>query len=237
MDGGPVRREVVIPGEAIAGRGQRPGPGTYEDRGTIVAATLGVRSEVDGVVSVIPIAGQYMPRAGDAVIGRVEDIGPSFWLVDIKAPYPAPLHGTETPWDIEFGEAAQHLRIGDTIAAGVLSVDERKRIQLTMRDPPLGKLDGGQLVEISHSKVPRVVGRNGSMIQVIKDFTEVQILVGQNGRIWMDGSPEDTIHATRAIRTIAERAQAAGLTDAIRAYFEGVYGPRPPGRGPNSQEE
>jgi len=224
MDGGPVRREVVIPGEAIGGRGLRPGSGTYEDRGTIVAATLGVRSEADGVVSVIPIAGQYMPRAGDAVIGRVEDIGPSFWLVDIKAPYPAPLHGTETPWTVEFGEAGDYLRVGDTIAAGVLSVDERKRIQLTMYDPPLRKLDGGQLLEISHSKVPRVVGRNGSMVQLIQDFTRVRILVGQNGRIWMDGDPEDMVHATWAIRTIEERAQAVGLTDAIRAYFEGVYG-------------
>ena len=236
MDGGPVRREVVIPGEALGGRGLRPGPGTYVDRGTIVAATLGVRSEADGVVSVIPLAGQYMPRAGDAVIGRVEDVGPSFWLIDIKAPYPAPLHGTETPWDVEFGEAAQYLCVGDTIAAGVLSIDERKRIQLTMRDPPLRKIEGGQLLEISHSKVPRVVGRNGSMIQLITGFTRARILVGQNGRIWMDGDPGDMIHAARAIRIIEERAQAVGLTDAVRAYFEGVYGPLPPGDGPQSQE-
>ena len=236
MDGGPAGRDVVIPGEAIGGRELRPGSGTYVDRGTIVAATLGIRSEADGVVSVIPIAGQYMPRAGDAIIGRVEDIGPSFWLVDIKAPYPAPLHGTETPWTVEFGEAADHLRVGYTIAAGVLSVDERKRIQLTMRDPPLRKLEGGQLLEISASKVPRVIGRDGSMVQLIKDFTGVRILVGQNGRIWIDGEPDDVAHATWAIRAIDERAQAVGLTDAIRAYFEGVYGPRPGGRGASERE-
>ena len=234
MDGGPVSREVVIPGEAIGGRGLRPGPGTYADRGTIVAATLGLRSESGGVVSVIPIAGQYMPQSGDAVIGRVEDIGPSFWLVDIKAPYPAPLHATETPWTVEFGEAAQYLRVGDTIAAGVLSVDERKRIQLTMQDPALQKLDGGQLVEISHTNVARVVGSNGSMIELIKGFTRVQVLVGQNGRIWMEGAPGDMVHAARAISMIDERAQAIGLTDAVRAYFESVYGPRPAGEDPPS---
>lgn len=235
MDGGPVRREVVIPGETVGDRGLRPGPGTYVDRGQIVAATLGVLSVADGVVSVVPIAGQYMPRPGDAVIGRVEDVGPSFWLVDIKAPYPAPLHGTESPWDVEFGEASQYLRVGDTIAAGVLSVDERKRIQLTMRDAPLRKLEGGQLIEISHSKVPRVVGRNGSMIQLIKDFTRVRILVGQNGRIWMDGPPEDAMNAARAIQLIEERAQAVGLTDAVRAFLEGIYGARGP-RGERGEE-
>ncbi len=235
MDGGPVGREVVIPGETVGGRGLRPGPGTYVDHDQIVATTLGVRSEEDGVVSVIPISGQYMPRAGDAVIGRVEDVGPSFWLVDIKAPYPAPLHGTESPWNVEFGEAGQHLKVGDTIAAGVLSVDERKRIQLTMRDPPLRKLEGGQIVEISHTKVPRVVGRNGSMLALIKDFTHVRLLVGQNGRMWMDGAPEDMMHAARVIHLIEERAQAVGLTDAVRAFLESIYGPTPRDAGPQSE--
>jgi len=79
-------------------------------------------------------------------------------------------------------------------------------------------------VEISHSKVPRVIGKGGSMISMIKSYTKTQAFVGQNGRIWIDGDVKDAVHAVRAIHMIDENAQAAGLTEAVKAYLEGVYG-------------
>lgn len=221
MEGsGAALRQIVIPGEAVGGPGLRPGPGTFKSGNEILAAQLGIRAEKDGRVSVIPLNGRYLPERGDAVVGEVVDLGPSHWLVDINAPYPAPLHATESPWHVEFGDTSRYLKVGDAILAFVLSVDEIKRIQLTMQDRDARRLQGGMLVEISPTKVPRVIGKQGSMISMIKDATRCRIYVGQNGRIWIDGSDDDATLAAKAIRFIEERAQAYGLTEAVRDFLE-----------------
>ena len=224
MDSSAARRQVVLPGDVIEARGLKPGEGTFVEGGIVYAAQLGIRSEQDGYVDVIPLAGRYIPRADDEVVGQVVDLGPSHWLVDINSPYPAPLHATESPWRVEFGETSHFMDVGDSLLAKVLGVDETKRVQITMQDQGLRRLTGGQIVQISHSKVPRVIGKGGSMISMIKSYTKTQAFVGQNGRIWLDGDVKDTVHAVRAIRMIEEHAQSMGLTEAVKAYLEGVYG-------------
>ena len=220
MEGKGQVRQIVIPGETVGAPGMKPGPGTFREGGRIHAALLGVLSERDGVVSVIPISGRYIPEPGDAVIGEVVDMGPSHWLVDINSPYPAPLHATESPWDVEFGDTSRYMNVGDAIMAHVLSVDEAKKVQLTMRDREARRIQGGQLLEVSPTKVPRVIGKQGSMLGLIKDLTECNIYVGQNGRIWLDGDDRNTALAVRAIRFVEERAQAFGLTEAVREFLE-----------------
>src|SRR2546422_4403270 len=224
-------RPIVIPGEAVGGPGLKPGPGTCSEGGRVFAAQLGIRDEHEGLVSVIPLNGRYIPQRGDAVIGEVIDLGASHWLVDINSPYPAPLHATESPWRVEFGDTSRYLKVGDVIMAHVLSVDEIKRVQLTMQEREARRLNGGMVMEISPTKVPRVIGKEGSMISLIKDLTHCQIYVGQNGRIWLDGNDQDTAIAARAIRLIEERAQAFGLTEVVRELIEGARretrGPRP----------
>lgn len=220
MEGRGSVRQIVIPGEAVGGRGLRPGPGTYSEGGRVYAAHLGVLSERDGRVSVIPLSGQYVPERGDAVIGIVVDMGASHWLVDIHAPYPAPLHATESPWDVEFGDTGRYLNVGDVIMAHVLSVDEIKRIQLTMQEPEARRLHGGQLLEIQPAKVPRVIGKGGSMVGLIKDMTRCRIYVGQNGRIWLDGDDKDTALAVRTIKLVEDRAQSYGLTETVRDFLQ-----------------
>lgn len=231
MQGSGSLRHIVIPGEAVGGPGLKPGPGTYSEGGQLFAAQLGIRNERDGRVSVIPLGGRYIPQRGDAVIGEITDLGPSHWLVDINSPYPAPLHATESPWRVEFGDTARYLKVGDVIMCHVLSVDEIKRVQLTMMDREARRLNGGVLIEVSPSKVPRVIGKQGSMVSLIKDLTHCHIYVGQNGRIWLDGDDRDTAMAVLAIRLIEERAQAYGLTEAVRELIEGTRrgtrGPRP----------
>src|SRR2546429_1258198 len=221
-------RPIVIPGDAVGGPGLKPGPGTYSEGGQVFAAQLGIRNEHEGVVSVIALNGRYIPQRGDAVIGEVDDQGPSHWLVDINSPYPAPLHGTESPWRVEFGDTARYLKVGDVIMCHVLSVDEIKRVQLTMQEREARKLNGGILMEGSPTEVPRVVGEQGGMGSLIKDLTRCQIYVGQNGRIWLDGDDRSTALAAMAIRLIEERAQAVGLTEAVRELIErAAKEPRP----------
>jgi len=219
MDSSGPTRQIVIPGESVGGRGLKPGPGTFSDGGQIYAAHLGVVDERDGLVSVVPLAGRYIPQPGDAVVGEIVDLGASHWLVDINSPYPAPLHATESPWHVEFGDTRRYLNVGDVLLCHVLSVDEANRVQLTMQDREARRVQGGQLLEIEPMKVPRVIGRQGSMISLIKEGTRCGVYVGQNGRIWLDGRDEDIALAVRAIKLVEERAQAVGLTELVKDFL------------------
>jgi exosome complex component RRP4 len=215
-------RELVLPGDFITDGKFRAGSGTYMDNGKIYASTLGIKSIRSDFVNVVPLAGQYIPKVGDQVIGIVMDMGPSNWLVDINSPYPAPMHINEAPWRVDFGDTARYLKVGEVILARIFMVDEVKHVQVSMKDHGLRKLQGGQILEISHSKVPRVIGRNGSMIEMIKNNTNCRIIVGQNGRIWVDGEIDSVENAVKAIRLIEVEAQSIGLTERLKEFLENI---------------
>ncbi|MGQ9587641.1 MAG: exosome complex RNA-binding protein Rrp4 [Thermoplasmata archaeon] len=214
-------REIVVPGDLLAISGKKAGPGAYSEGGKIFAAQLGIKTVRPDSIGVVPLSGQYIPVRGDLVIGKIMDISASNWLVDINSPYPAPLHVNEVPWRVEFGETGKFMSVGDVVLLKVVGVDEMKRIQVSMQDHGLRKLTGGMVIEISPSKVPRVIGRNGSMIQTLKNATGCRIYVGQNGRIWIDGDLDNILKAIEAIKMIEEEAHSLGLTEKIKRFLEG----------------
>lgn len=213
-------REIVVPGDILDASGMKPGENAYVLDGKVRASAMGVRNVFQNTVGVIPLRGCYMPSSGDTVIGVIEDIGPSNWLVNINAPYPAPLHVNEVPWKVEFGDTSRYLSIGHVVILKVLSVDESRKISVTMKDSGLRRIEGGRLVKISHSKVSRVIGKSGSMISMLKNMTDCRITVGQNGMIWVDGNDENADVAAQAIMMIEEKAQSGNLTDKIKEFIE-----------------
>ena len=213
-------REIVVPGDVLSTRGEKGGDNTYERDGKLYAAILGVKNYSQNGISVMPIGGVYMPSTGDTVIGIINDIAASNWMVDISAPYPAPLHVNEVPWKVEFGDTSKYLNVGDAVLLKILMVDESKKIQVTMNDSGLRKLDGGMIVDVPYCKVSRIIGKSGSMIQMLKNMTDCHIFIGQNGRIWIDGDDENAEVAADAIRYIEENSQKGNLTEKVKALIE-----------------
>ena len=197
----------------------KPGPGTYRTGGKVYASVLGLLSERPPLVSVIPLSGRYIPKAHDVVIGTVTDVQGTFWLLDIGAPRWAPLHMTGTPWQVEQNETDRFLRVGDAVIVEVESLEATGRIGVTMNGEGLGKLEGGTIVRISPARIPRVVGRNGSMIQTIREHTGAEVAVGQNGRIWVNGTPEAIHRVSEVLRLIETNAQHSGLTELVESYL------------------
>ena len=237
-------RTLVLPGEEIDVHGLQPGPGTYRVDGRTYASVLGLLSRRPPVVRVIPLSGRYIPKPKDVVVGTVTDVQTTFWLLDIGAPRWAPLHMTGTPWKIDVGETGQYLHVGDTVVVAIENLDPTGRIGVTMLGDDLGKVDGGTVIPLSPAKVPRLIGRGGSMIQMLTQQTGCRIAVGQNGRIWVDGPSEGIIRVREAIRLIEEEGQRSGLTERVAGYLgssvppnaDGSPGPmptRPPFEPPN----
>ncbi|MGC2034810.1 MAG: exosome complex RNA-binding protein Rrp4 [Thermoplasmata archaeon] len=228
-EGGPSHprgeRILVLPGEEIPGNGLRPGTGTYRLDGKIYASVLGLLNRQPPLVKVTPLSGRYIPKPNDVVLGTVTDVQTTFWLLDISAPRWAPLHMSGSPWKMEVGETKLYLKVGDAVAVAVESLEATGRIGVTMNGEGLGKLEGGTIITISPAKVPRVIGRGGSMINTITRLTGTRVAVGQNGRIWIDGPPDGITRVREALRMIEEEGQRAGLTERIHQYLEATSDP------------
>ena len=229
-------RTLVLPGEEIPARGLQPGRGTYRVSGRIYASVLGLLEERPPHVQVVPLSGRYLPRPNDTVIGYVADVQGTFWLLDIGAPRWAPLHMTGTPWKVEVGETDRFLRVGDAVVVRVENLEANGRIGVTMLGEGLGRIEGGAIVIVSPARVPRVIGRGGSMIQSITRHTGAKLAVGQNGRIWIDGSPAAIDATRRALTMIEGEGHRPGLTERVEALLaaEGPHEqPSPSGPPPS----
>ena len=75
------------------------------------------------------------------------------------------------------------LDIGDLICAKIANFDRSREPLISIADQNLGKIDSGELVKISPPKIPRLIGKHGSMIQTIESSTDTSITIGQNGLI------------------------------------------------------
>jgi exosome complex component RRP4 len=215
------KREIVIPSQLLGDpRKNKAGRGTFIENGKIYSERLGILSKKSDYINVVPLKGRYDPIEEDFVIGIIEEALASSWLVDINAPYPALLHVNEVPWKIEFGETEKYLKHGDSVMAKVLQIDVSKKLQITLNDRNLYKIEGGHIIHVEPSKVPRIIGKKGSMISLLKKYTRCRIFVGQNGRIWIDGDDSSIAKVLRAIRKIEDEALSYGLTNRIEALLK-----------------
>lgn len=233
--GRPPRREpkvLVLPGDEIPDRGLQPGFGTYRVGKRLFASVMGYATWREPFVRVVPFAGRYVPKPHDVIVGIVQDVQKTFYLLDIDASRWAPLHTSGTPWEPGPGELDQYLRIGDAVLVAVENLDATGKIGVTMKGDDLGKLTGGTLVTISPAKIPRVIGKGGSMIHTITRLTGTRVAVGQNGRIWVEGSPEGIQRVRECLRIIDEEGQRSGLTERIEGYLR-MTGPTDD-RGPKT---
>src|SRR3989338_1808299 len=216
----PSSRTIVVPGETVAtGEDFLAGEGARREGNDILASRYGLAEKIGRVVKIIPFSGAFIPRRNNVVIGRVSDIVHSGWIVDIDYASNGFLPLMESPRFVNKGEMDQFLAIGDVVAAKIWSVSP-KSIDLAMKGKGLGKLEGGFIFRVNPSRVPRIIGREGSMINLIKENTGCNITIGQNGWIWVKGNDLDSeLRARKSIEFIAEKVLVSGLTEKMEGWF------------------
>ena len=220
-------KDLVIPGEVLADDDFYSGRGTFKENGKICSSLMGLVSLRNKKLRVIPLKSKYVPKKGDVVIGKVNDVRFSMWDIDINSPYSGILPAFEV-----FGREKKELNrvfdVGDVLFLRVVEVDEVKKAKLGLKGRGMGKFRGGIIVDIAPTKVPRLIGKKGSMINMIKDKTQCKIVVGQNGLVWVKGD-EDMEQLTREVIHIIEKeAHTSGLTNKIKNYLcLAIYGEIP----------
>ena len=213
------KKQLVTPGELLAEGEYIAGENTFKEENKIYASRIGLVDLNNKNVSLVALRAFYYPKVGDMIIGTVKEVGFNGWTIEIQAPYVALLRASDVlsrPFKPQNDELSQVLSAGDLIVAKIASFDRAHDPQLTVAEPGLGKITRGQITRVTPTKIPRVIGRKGSMISMIKKETGCQIILGLNGVILVTGkTPEDEDLALMAIRKIDEESHTSGLTDRI----------------------
>ena len=217
-------KQLVTPGELLAEGDYLAGTNTYTEDKKIYASRIGLADVENKRVNVVALRSFYFPKVGDVVIGTVREVGFNGWTVDIKSPYIALLRASDVlsrPFKPQNDELSQVLNGGDLIVAKIASYDRAHDPQLTVGEPGLGKITRGQIMKVTPSKIPRVIGRKGSMISMIKQETDCQIILGLNGVILVTGKTlEDEDLAMSAIEKIEKESHTSGLTDRVTQFLK-----------------
>ena len=177
--------QFVLPGDVIITGDYRPEQNVILEDNKVMSTAIGFSEIKNDLVTVTPLTGLYTPKTDDLVIGKIISHNALSWIVDINSYY----SGILTASDI-FGrdyspskdDLSLKLKTGDIILARIANVNSRDPL-ITIAGENLGKIDSGELIKISPTKIPRLIGKHGSMIQTIEASTNASITVGQNGLI------------------------------------------------------
>ena len=212
-------RKLVLPGDLMETK-SKPGKGIFRKDGRIHASVVGHSSDKSGYINVNGIKGRYNPKTGDKIVAVCAETGPSIWRMDIGASFNSTLHHSESGWKVPFGDTARFLSVGDAVWAEIFMVDAAGSHQISLKKDDCRKLYSGTIVKINPTNVPRVIGKQGSMITTIREKTQTRIQIGQNGYIWIDGKGDDISLAQKAVEMINEESTSKGLTKKIEKLLE-----------------
>ena len=212
--------QFVLPGDVIVTGDYRPEQNVILEGNKLMSTAIGFSEIKDDLVTVTPLTGLYTPKTDDLVIGKIVSHNALSWQVDINSYY----SGILTASDI-FGkdyspsrdDLSLKLKTGDIILARIANVNSRDPL-ITVIGENLGKIDSGELIKISSTKIPRLTG---SVIQTIEASTNATITVGQNGLIILKCDNSTGLKKSIAsIKMIGMAQYDANLEEKIQRFLD-----------------
>ena len=234
-----IERKYVVPGDIIAEGDYIPVSNAYSVGNKVIAMRVGLCELEGNRVNVIPLSGPYVPKPDDIVVGVVTYVSASAWTVDINSFFPGfmPASGV---YGRRFSPEKDDLRrkfdVGDTLIAVVAAFDRSRDPMISVSGPRLGLAPRGEIIKIQPVKVPRLVGRRGSMSKMIEDASGCKLIIGQNGYIIVSGPAEGAVLASEAIHMVEDLAHTSGLTEKIEWFLAEKLGltEEPPAESPQA---
>ncbi|MFZ8856134.1 MAG: KH domain-containing protein [Candidatus Nanopusillus sp.] len=157
--------------------------------------------------------GYYMPEVNDIIIGKVIDVLSNGWIIDINSPYLGKLSLKEIGVDPN-----DLYTYGDYILCQIVRMTKNKLIDLEIKKKE--KLNDGLILKVDPVRIPRLIGKNSSMLNLIKEYLKTDIIIGKNGRIYLNGNINDISKAVDIIRFIINNSYKSGLTEKVKEILE-----------------
>ncbi|MBU0532525.1 hypothetical protein KKB44_03460 [Candidatus Micrarchaeota archaeon] len=197
-----MEKKIVLPGEKIADS-RINAPNTYIDGNATYAAVIG---SVDNEGRYISLENRYKPFVGDTIIGMVTDIRRAGYLVDMNIPHSGLIVSREV---------RLKLQLGDVVLCRVKMVNEVGEVELG----EVRRLPKGKIVEFPTAKIPRLIGRKSSMLNLLKEHAGGDVMVGNNGYVWVSEKSDIPLFL-KAVEMMKLKAHTSGLTDEIAAMLQ-----------------
>ncbi|MFH1544852.1 MAG: exosome complex protein Rrp4 [archaeon] len=199
-----MTKKIVVPGELVTTERKNLGEHVFVRNGKIYSDVIGLVEDDSKIANVVPLEGCYKPKVNDTVIGVVSAETFSGLLVDINSFYPSYLSK----------EAVREpLKPSSIVYGKIFSVDELNEAKMD----EVRVFYGGQIITVSPVKVPRLIGKNGSMIEVLKKGTNTNFMIGRNGFIWAKGGNIDLF--VKAVKKIEREAHLSNLTNKMTDFL------------------
>ena len=218
-------RDLVLPGDIVYEGRIRTGENTYRNQDQVYATRLGLVNYSPDNVLVVALSAGYNPLVGDVVIGEVVDIDLGEWKIDIGAQTSAVMgipDAVDRPFRTEY-IMTRVLDIGDTLVAKIVDLDRRRTPVLSILGPGLGRVTDGFIIPITPSKIPRLIGKKGSMINMIIRETGCRVVIGQNGKILVSGPKREREEmVVKVVAKIELEAHTSGLTNRVQDYLRQI---------------
>ncbi|KAL3725526.1 hypothetical protein ACJRO7_030537 [Eucalyptus globulus] len=164
------------------------GHGTTELNGEVVATVCGVVERVNKLVYVRTLRARYKPEVGDIIVGRVIEVAPKRWRLDINYSQDAVLmlSSINLPDGIQRRRTAEdelNMRAifeeNDVICAEVRGF-QHDGLHLQARSQKYGKLQRGQLLSI-----PSYLVKRRKQHWHYLDEYGIDLILGCNGFVWV----------------------------------------------------
>ena len=216
---------LVIPGDKICtDSGGQLGHGVMKLDGSIIATKLGYIVEKGGEISVTPLHTAYFPRPGDLVLGYIEGMRANIWFIDLGAPFNAILPMSLAPMKVEFGATRDAMNVGTTILCRVQEIDESHSSVVTMKGMGLRKVNSGFVDTVPPHLVSLLSSGNDAILSQLKDASNCRIILGANGRVWVDGEPEGIRTVRDTLSFIRDNGDSDNLSSKVADHLKQGHG-------------
>tara|TARA_B100001287_G_C22685860_1_gene533556 strand:+ start:1729 stop:2403 length:675 start_codon:yes stop_codon:yes gene_type:complete len=209
--------EKVVPGQILA-TGEKFIPSSMCIRidDNIISTVVGNVTIKDNVIKVISNNNNYAPEIGDKIIGKVISMNNYGWKVNIgKSIVELDLRDASTSF-IEAGKMDKFLTVGDLVYAEITR-KHRDNFKISTKNKPFRKLVPGKIINIKRNSIPRIIGKSGSMINMIKEESNSNVVVGQNCQVYVHNDDiEQIFKVQEAVKLIESDAKSSGLTEKIK---------------------
>jgi len=187
--------EPVLPGQLIRTEaGFIRGHGTYEKEEQLFATVSGIVEQVNKLISVRPLKSRYTGDVGDVIVGRITEVGPKRWRVDVNSKQDAALLLSSI--NLPDGELRRRTKEdalqmrnffveNDLISAEVQQFYSDGSMSLHTRNLKYGKLENGQFISVQ----PALIKRCKSHFKTLS--CGVDLILGNNGYIFLSIGKSD----------------------------------------------
>ncbi|NCP71835.1 hypothetical protein GW835_00370 [archaeon] len=200
-----TEKKIVVPGDLITDQVKKLGQNVYFENNKIYSSIIGILSESNDFVSVIPLNGPYSPISGDGIIAVVKDEVLNGYILEYNSFDDSFLLKSNIRKELAIGTVV-FLRIKNIADNGSLEFDN------------INILPKARVFQTSPVKIPRLIGKNESMLNLFKEHLGGNIVIGKNGWIWYNS--EDVSLAKRAFSLVVKNSQKSNLTNSVKDFFE-----------------